>query len=101
MSSEDILLDIVNQIKDDVANVRVDVASIKGDIHSIQSSVEVLNHNSTSIDARVSTLETKQITGEAINNYLKSIKSSVRNWVLFTCAVVSAVLAVLAYIHPF
>lgn len=92
--------ELLLQLNDKINEMSEHIGNISSNIEAIKDSVSVLNHNSTSLDARVGSLETKQITNEELKKHIDAIKSSTRNWLLVSCAVVGIVVSVITYIRP-
>jgi peptidoglycan hydrolase CwlO-like protein len=79
-----------NEKDDDITEIKVAIALIQKDISSIQKSVAVLNHNSTSLDARIERLEVDKLTSKAIQEHLEASRKNTRNWIVTVGAVMSA-----------
>jgi len=102
-SSDDTLRELLLQLNDKLSSFMSasasDRAVLNSSVAAIQASVAILNHNSTSMDARIKNLEETQITHKAIRGYIDDMKKSARNWVALTCTAVIAIVTVLTYFH--
>jgi len=100
-TTRELLLQLNQKLTEFIASSSADRATLNANVESIKTSVSILNHNSTSLDARVANLETTQITNKAIKDHFDVTMASTRNWILFTCGVIGVLLTVLSYFHPF
>lgn len=99
MSNDITNSELLLQLNSKINEISGQLGSIDSNIEAIKYSVSVLNHNSTSLDARVSNLEDNQLTGAVITKHMDEVKASARNWVIFGCTVVGVIATVLTYLN--
>lgn len=90
-TSQELLL----QLNDKLTGLSVSVGTIQSDIGQIKDSVGVLNHNSTSLDKRISNLEQSQMTSDAVTKRMDDMRASIGKRIAIASGIVGLLVVVL------